>query len=100
MAWVFDVLGINVVIWELLFQLSLEENNTGLELASSHRSLFFTSSVFTKLLIIVSFQWKRQILGFISSWIMVLQEMLISLPVCTLLNIPPPPAHTISSAVC
>lgn len=39
-AWVFDVLGINVVIWELLFQLSLEENNTGLELASSHRSLF------------------------------------------------------------
>lgn len=40
MAWVFDVLGINVVIWELLFQLSLEENNTGLELASSHRSLF------------------------------------------------------------
>lgn len=31
---------------------------------------------------------------------MVLQEMLISLPVCTLLNIPPPPAHTISSAVC
>lgn len=59
MAWVFDVLGINVVIWELLFQLSLEENNTGLELASSHRSLFFTSSVFTKLLVIVSFQWKR-----------------------------------------
>lgn len=58
-AWVFDVLGINVVIWELLFQLSLEENNTGLELASSHRSLFFTSSVFTKLLVIVSFQWKR-----------------------------------------
>lgn len=30
---------------------------------------------------------------------MVLQEMLISLPVRTLLNIPPHPAHTISSAM-